>query len=89
MSPVQFEDEDAGDDPRSTADDAEEEIIMDDKILFANAKEKLPPGRFFRIVMWLYAERKMVMLSMIHFVATMVIWSELKILFFLSFQQTS
>ena len=56
-------------------DEGEEDVpILDDHRLFASAKENLPPGRFFRLIMWLYAERKMVMLSMMHFVATMVVW---------------
>lgn len=53
-----------------------EELNFDDKALFASAKKHLPPGLFFRLIMWLYAERKMVMLSLMHFVATMVIWGK-------------
>lgn len=45
------------------------------KRLFNNAHEYLHhPGRAFRAAVYLYAERKMLVVFLIHFAATMIIW---------------
>eukprot|EP00521_Asterionellopsis_glacialis_P011582 CAMPEP_0195307206 /NCGR_PEP_ID=MMETSP0707-20130614/37600_1 /TAXON_ID=33640 /ORGANISM="Asterionellopsis glacialis, Strain CCMP134" /LENGTH=900 /DNA_ID=CAMNT_0040371453 /DNA_START=21 /DNA_END=2723 /DNA_ORIENTATION=- len=43
--------------------------------VFGNAREFVRPSRFFRYLTFLYSERKLVTLVLIHFVATMVIWT--------------
>lgn len=42
--------------------------------LFIKARKLLNPGIFFRWVIHLYAERKMIVFFGIHFVSTMIIW---------------
>jgi hypothetical protein len=44
------------------------------KCLFEKAYEYLNPGQAFRATFYLYSERKMLILALIHFVATMIIW---------------
>ena len=44
--------------------------------VFDDAKQHVSFGRIFRLVTWLYSERKMILLACTHFVATMVIWGE-------------
>jgi hypothetical protein len=46
------------------------------KCLFQKAYEYLSPGRTFRSTVYLYAERKLFVFFMMHFVATMIIWGE-------------
>eukprot|EP00984_Skeletonema_dohrnii_P017370 scaffold7892_cov77-Skeletonema_dohrnii-CCMP3373.AAC.2 len=44
--------------------------------VFDDAKQMMSFSRVFRFVIWLYSERKMILLALSHFVATMVIWGE-------------
>lgn len=42
--------------------------------IFTKAREYLNPGWLFRLVMRLYAERKLVVFFWLHFFSTLVIW---------------
>lgn len=44
--------------------------------IFEYARTVLNPGRFFRIVLHLFAERKLLVFFGVHFVSTMIIWSK-------------
>jgi len=44
--------------------------------IFDDAKQLMSFGPVFRFVMWLYSQRKLILLACSHFVATMVIWGE-------------
>ena len=44
--------------------------------IFDDAKQLMSFTSIFRFVTWLYSERKMILLTCSHFVATMVIWGE-------------
>jgi len=46
------------------------------KSLFQKAYEYLSPGCTFRSTVYLYAERKLLVFFLIHFVCTMIIWSK-------------
>lgn len=43
--------------------------------IFVGARHYLNPGPFFRSIIYLFAERKILVFSAIHFVCTMVIWT--------------
>ena len=45
---------------------------------FDSARKYLEPGRFFRWITWAYAERQVLVLWMIHVVATLMIWGTYK-----------
>lgn len=51
------------------------------KSLFNKAYEYLNPGRSFRIIISLYAERKLLVFFLIHFACTMIIWCKYKFLY--------
>ena len=44
------------------------------RCLFSKAKQYLSPGPAFRSVIRLYAERKLLVFFMMHFMATIIIW---------------
>lgn len=44
--------------------------------IFENARIHIHPGRTFRLVTRMYAERKLLVVALVHFVCTMVIWSK-------------
>lgn len=46
------------------------------RCLFTKAKEYLDPGPLFRAFVRLYAERKLMVFFLMHFMATMIIWCE-------------
>ena len=48
--------------------------------LFRHCYEALTPGPFFKTIIYLYGERKLFVFFMLHFVATMIIWSHFAII---------
>lgn len=44
--------------------------------LFKKARQFLDPSNFYRTIMYLFAERKLIVFFGIHFVSTMIVWSE-------------
>ena len=56
--------------------------------VFDNAKQMMSFLRVFRFVIWLYSERKMILLALSHFVATMVIWGECPFFLLIAFAST-
>jgi len=44
--------------------------------IFDMARQYLNPGRFFRYVTYLYAQRKELVFLAIHIVSTLVVWSK-------------
>jgi hypothetical protein len=57
-----------------STDDSADGKREEGRYIFEKAREYLNPGRFFRLVVRLYAERKLLVFFWIHFVSTMVIW---------------
>lgn len=55
---------------------------LDERILFERARNLIQPKRLFRFVTLLYAERKLIVFFLAHFIATMVVWSHFAILKF-------
>jgi len=55
--------------------DKEEASSLKRKKAFATAKKCISTGPVFRFFMFLYAERKMVLLFLCHFASTMIVWS--------------
>lgn len=47
--------------------------------LFQKARQVLSPSRLFGSILYLFAERKLLVFFGMHFVATMVIWSTLNL----------
>lgn len=47
-----------------------------EKKVFDKARQYLRPGAWFRFVTYLYAERKLLVFFFLHFMATMITWSE-------------
>ena len=45
-----------------------------EKELFQKARQYLNPGRFFRLVTFLFAERKLLTFFWVHAIATLVVW---------------
>ena len=50
--------------------------MQEERVIFEKARQFLKPGPFFRFVTYLYAERKLVVFFLIHFMCTMIIWGE-------------
>jgi hypothetical protein len=46
-----------------------------ERIIFERARNLIRPKRLFRFVTLLYAERKLIVFFLAHFIATMVVWS--------------
>jgi hypothetical protein len=44
--------------------------------LFEKARQFLSPSAFYRVIVYLYAERKLMVFFWIHFVGTMVVWGK-------------
>jgi hypothetical protein len=51
--------------------------IDSERVIFNAAQRLLKPGAFYRYVIHLYAERKLLVFFSIHFIATMIIWCKL------------
>jgi hypothetical protein len=47
-----------------------------EKEIFDKVRQYLRPGPWFRFITYLYAERKLVIFFLVHFMATMITWSE-------------
>jgi hypothetical protein len=47
-----------------------------EQLLFEKARELLKPGRLSRFVTYLYAERKLLVFFLVHFICTIIIWSK-------------
>ena len=45
-----------------------------ERSVFQKARQYLNPGPSFRLTTYLYAERKLLIFFLVHFVCTMVIW---------------
>ena len=52
----------------------DDDSLQEERDIFDKAREYLRPTRFFRLVIQLYAQRKMSVFFLVHFAATMVIW---------------
>lgn len=69
-------------------DDYEHELALDaeqaEREIFVRARHYLNPGPFFRYVICLFAERKLLVFSAVHIICTMVVWSHF---FLLKFDQ--
>ena len=50
--------------------------MQDEREIFDKARQCLKPGPFFRFVTYLYAERKLIVFFLIHFMCTIIIWGE-------------
>mmetsp|Transcript_255 Transcript_255/g.620 ORF Transcript_255/g.620 Transcript_255/m.620 type:complete len:915 (+) Transcript_255:51-2795(+) len=55
-------------------DDKVCEIKENQRRVFTKAREYVQPGAFFKFIAGLYAERQLIVLYSLHFIATMVIW---------------
>lgn len=53
----------------------EDSSLEEEREIFQKAREYLHPSRFFRSIIGLYAQRKMNVFFLIHFMCTMVIWA--------------
>lgn len=51
--------------------------LQDTRSMFQKARQLLHKNSLYRIAVYLYAERKLVLFFWIHFVSTMIIWGEL------------
>jgi hypothetical protein len=50
--------------------------IDSERVIFSTAHSLLRPSAFYRYVIYLYAERKLMVVFSIHFIATMIIWGK-------------
>lgn len=50
-----------------------------DGAIFENARNYVKPGSFFQFLTSLYSERKFVVVILVHFVTTMIIWGTIDI----------
>mmetsp|Transcript_27327 Transcript_27327/g.49639 ORF Transcript_27327/g.49639 Transcript_27327/m.49639 type:complete len:893 (-) Transcript_27327:132-2810(-) len=57
--------------PTETTD---EDMSGHEQSIFRTARKYIKTGRFFRPAMYLYAERKLILTFIVHFVCTMIIW---------------
>jgi hypothetical protein len=48
----------------------------EEREIFQKARQYLNPGCFFRSIVYLFAERKIIVFFWIHFMSTMVIWGK-------------
>jgi hypothetical protein len=64
-----------------STDDSADDKREEGRRIFEKASQYVNPGRFFRLVVHLYAERKLLVFFWIHFVSTMVIWGTLRFAF--------
>lgn len=57
----------------------EQDLTLDmeqaEREIFVGARHYLNPGPFFRYIVYLFAERKLLVFSAVHFACTMIIWS--------------
>ena len=58
----------------SDVSNSEKTFRREDRALFKKARNNLNPSRFFRWIIYLFAQRKMNIFLCIHFVSTIVIW---------------
>jgi hypothetical protein len=63
-----------GESDQTSFDDSSDFSKDSDQALFKKARQLLNTGCFYRSIMQLYAERKLVVFFGIHFVSTMIIW---------------
>lgn len=47
-----------------------------ERVLFEQGKAQLHPTRLFRFVVHWYAERKLLVILMLHVVVTLIVWSK-------------
>ena len=52
------------------------EEMKRERLIFNKAGQFLKPGPFFRLVTYLYAERKMVVFFLIHLTCTLIVWGK-------------
>ena len=52
-----------------------------ERAVFQKARHYLLPGPFYRAIVHLYAERKLLVFFCIHFVSTMVVWGKFRRLY--------
>jgi len=60
----------------SDSSSLDSERLAEEMQVLERAKAYLKPGRLFHIVNTLYAERKLVVVVMVHIMATIIIWSK-------------
>jgi hypothetical protein len=48
----------------------------EERAIFQKARQYLNPGCFFRLIVYLYAERKLIVFFWIHFFSTLVVWGK-------------
>ena len=53
----------------------------EERAVFQKARQYLLPGPFYRAIVHLYAERKLLVFFCIHFVSTMVVWGKFRRLY--------
>lgn len=53
---------------------SDEDFSQDDREIFEKARNNLNPSRFFRWIVYIYAQRKLNIFFCIHFVSTVVVW---------------
>jgi hypothetical protein len=63
----------------STDGDTDDEDTSGVEELFQKARHLLCPSTFYRHITYLYAERKLVVFFLVHFVSTLIIWCECSI----------
>jgi Ferric reductase like transmembrane component len=71
----EHDNEEHSDTEESTTDDSNDEEKLQDLVIFQKARQYLRPSFFFRWVISLYAQRKMVVFFLIHLMSTLVIWA--------------
>jgi hypothetical protein len=65
-----------------TADDSSHSTLEEEREIFHKAREYLHPSFFFRFIIQLYAQRKMNVFFLVHFMSTMVIWAHFALIKF-------
>jgi hypothetical protein len=67
-------------DPSTSTDgDTDDKNTSGVEELFQKARHMLCPSTFYRHITYLYAERKLVVFFLVHFVSTLIIWCECSI----------
>ena len=67
-------DTESSSDSSTTPSFSDEAFNQEDRAVFEKARNVLDPSRFFRWIIYLYAQRKMNIFFFIHFTSTIVIW---------------
>jgi hypothetical protein len=75
----------SGDDDTSytqtSSEGVQETRREEERAIFQKARHYLLPGPFYRAIVYLYAERKLLVFFWIHFISTMVIWGKFRRLY--------